>query len=194
MKPKIFKSSSQFREWLEQNHDKVQELWLGFYNQRSSKSGITYRQALDEALCFGWIDGVRKSVNGTTYTQRFTPRKPRSYWSAVNLKRVAELRTLGRVAPAGLAALENRREDSGKYSYETRPSTLPPALEKQFKANPKAWEFFSAQAPWYRRTSTFWILSAKKEETQMKRLQLLIADSAKGCRLGMLTPKAKKQN
>ncbi len=189
---KIFRSSAEFREWLEANHHRVPELWLGMYNQRTDKKSITYREALDEALCFGWIDGVRKSINETTYQQRFTPRKPKSYWSAVNIKRVGDLTKLGRMAPAGVKAFERRTSDSGKYSFESRPKKLPPAYEKQFKANPVAWKFFRAQAPWYQRTSSFWVVSAKQEETRQRRLAKLISDSQKGRRLGMLTPKGKK--
>jgi len=147
---------------------------------------------LDEALCFGWIDGVLKSINETTFQQRFTPRKPKSYWSAVNTRRAGELTTLGRMAPSGVKAFEKRTSTSGKYSFESRPEKLRVAYERQFKANPAAWEFFRAQAPWYRRTSTFWVVSAKQEETRQRRLATLIGDSAKGRRLGKLTPKKKK--
>jgi len=189
---KIFNSSAEFREWLETNHDRVSELWLGFYNKRTDKKSITYREALDEALCFGWIDGVRKSINQTTYKQRFTPRKPKSYWSAVNTRRAGELAKLGRMASAGVKAFEQRASDSGKYSFESRPKKLPSAYEMQFKANPAAWEFFRIQAPWYQRTSSFWVVSAKQEETRQRRLGTLISDSEKGRRLGMLTPKEKK--
>jgi uncharacterized protein YdeI (YjbR/CyaY-like superfamily) len=189
---KIFRSSAAFREWLETNHDRVPELWLGLYNKRTDKKSITYREALDEALCFGWIDGVRKSINETTYKQRFTPRKAKSYWSAVNVRRVGELAKLGRMAASGVKAFERRTSDSGKYSFESRPKKLPPAYERQFKATPTAWEFFRTQAPWYQRTSSFWVVSAKQEETRQRRLATLISDSEKGRRLGMLTPKAKK--
>jgi uncharacterized protein YdeI (YjbR/CyaY-like superfamily) len=189
---KIFSSSAEFREWLETNHDRVSELWLGFYNKRSDKKSITYREALDEALCFGWIDGVRKSINETTYKQRFSPRKPRSYWSAVNIRRVRALTKLGRMAPSGDQAFKRRTIDSGKYSFESRPKQLPPAYQRQFKASPGAWEFFRAQAPWYKRTSSFWVVSAKQEVTRQRRLATLISDSKKGCRLEMLTPKLKK--
>jgi uncharacterized protein YdeI (YjbR/CyaY-like superfamily) len=188
---KIFSSSAEFREWLERNHDRVPELWLGFYNKRTNMKSITYREALDEALCFGWIDGVRKSINKTTYTQRFTPRQPRGYWSAVNIRRLDELAQLGRVAPAGVKAFERRRSDSGKYSFESRPRKLPLAYEKQFKAHRAAWQFFRHQAPWYRRTSSFWVVSAKREETRQRRLVMLIDDSENGRRLRLLTPKAK---
>ncbi len=188
----IFRSPAEFREWLEANHDRVPELWLGMYNQRTDKKSITYREALDEALCFGWIDGVRKSINDTTYRQRFTPRKAKSYWSAINIKRVGELAKLGRMSPAGMEAFERRTSESGKYSSESRVKKLPPACEKQFKANSAAWKFFRAQAPWYQRTSSFWVMSAKQEGTRQRRLATLIGDSGKGRRLGMLTPKAKK--
>jgi uncharacterized protein YdeI (YjbR/CyaY-like superfamily) len=189
---KIFSSSAEFREWLESNHDRVPELWLGFYNKRANMESITYREALDEALCFGWIDGVRKSINKTTYKQRFTPRKSKSYWSAVNMRRVGELAKLGRIAPSGAKAFEQRTSDSGKYSFESRRKRLPLAYETRFRATPGAWEFFRAQAPWYQRTSAFWVVSAKQEETRQRRLATLISDSEKGRRLGMLTPKAKK--
>jgi uncharacterized protein YdeI (YjbR/CyaY-like superfamily) len=189
---KIFNTSAEFREWLENNHDRATELWLGFYNKRTDKKCITYREALDEALCFGWIDGVRKSIDETSYQQRFTPRKAKSYWSAVNIRRAGELAKLGRMASSGVKAFEQRGSDSGKYSFESRPKKLPLAYERQFKSNPAAWEFFQAQAPWYRRTSSFWIVSAKQEETRQRRLATLISDSEKGQRLSMLVPKAKR--
>lgn len=192
MKVTIFLGAAEFREWLEHNHDKAEELWLGIYNQRGGGASISYREALDEALCFGWIDGLRKSVNQGTYTVRFTPRKTQSYWSAVNIKRFGELKKLGRLAPPGVAAFEKRSDESGKYSFENRPSKLDPALEKQFRAKRKAWEFFNAQAPWYQRTCVFWVMSAKKEETRLQRLSTLIRDSENGRRIGLLTPKAQK--
>jgi uncharacterized protein YdeI (YjbR/CyaY-like superfamily) len=192
MSAKIFRSAAEFRKWLEANHGCVTELWLGMHNQRSDKKSITYREALDEALCFGWIDGVRKSIDSTLYQQRFTPRQPKSYWSAVNIKRWKDLAELGRVAPAGVEAFERRSTDSAKYSFESRPKKLPPAYERQFQASAAAWKFFRAQAPWYQRTSSFWVLSAKQEETRQRRLARLIADSENGRRMDMLTPKTKK--
>lgn len=192
MKVRPFRSPAEFRAWLEKNHDQVQERWVGFYNQRANKTGITYPQAVDEALCFGWIDGVRRSVSETVYAVRFTPRKAKSKWSAVNLKRATELKKLERMAPPGLKTFEQRVQKSAEYSYEERPRKLGPRYERQFKANAEAWEFFRAEAPWYQRTSSFWVMSAKKEETREKRLQVLIADSGRGRRLGMLTPKGKK--
>ena len=193
MKVKIFVGAAEFRAWLERNHSTARELLVGMYNQRAGKRSITYREALDEALCFGWIDGVRRSVDECTYCVRFTPRKTRSYWSAVNLRRAEELKHLGRMAPAGLEALKNRSGDSGRYSFENRPSELDASSERRFRANQEAWDFFSAQAPWYRRTSIFWVMSAKKEETRAKRLGTLISDSAAKRRIGLLTPKGKKK-
>jgi uncharacterized protein YdeI (YjbR/CyaY-like superfamily) len=192
MQIKIFNTSAEFREWLEENHDQVAELWLGFYKQRTGKKSITYREALDEALCFGWIDGVRKSIDDTAYQQRFTPRRPKSYWSAVNTRRASELAKLGRMAAPGAKVFEQRTSDSNKYSFESRPQELPLSYQRQFKANRGAWEFFRAQAAWYQRTSTFWIMSAKREETRQRRLAMLITDSQAGRRLSILTPKAKK--
>ena len=192
MQIKIFNTAAEFREWLEENHGRASELWLGFYKKRAGKRSITYREALDEALCFGWIDGVRKSIDETTYKQRFTPRRPNSYWSAVNCRRADELARLGRMSAAGAKAFAQRTSDSGKYSFESRPKELPPAYQRQFKANRTAWEFFSAQAPWYQRTSIFWVVSAKREETRQRRLATLMSDSEKGRRLGILTPKSKK--
>ncbi len=192
MNVRIFKNGSEFRAWLERNHHAVQEFWLGFHNQRSGKTSITYREALDEALCFGWIDGVRKSVSPSTYTIRFTPRKARSNWSAVNIKRIGELIKVGRVTSPGLAAFKNRRRGKAGYSYETRPQKLDAAYLKQFKANPKARDFFSAQPPGYQRTATYWVVSAKKEETRLRRLATLMACSESGRRIDMLTAKPKK--
>jgi len=192
MKVRIFKSASTFREWLEQNHARESELWVGMYNQRTSKRSVTYKEALDEALCFGWIDGVRKSIDEITYAVRFTPRKAKSYWSKVNLQRMEELISLGRVAAPGLEAHKRREQKSGKYSFENAKRKLDAEAERQFRDNRKAWEFFSTQAPWYRRTAIFWVISAKKEETKKRRLQTLIKDSETGRRLGLLTPKTKK--
>jgi uncharacterized protein YdeI (YjbR/CyaY-like superfamily) len=190
MKSQPFPSASAFRAWLEQNHHRVTELWVGFYNRRSSQSGITYREALEEALCFGWIDGVRRRVNHTTYAVRFTPRQPKSKWSAVNIRRAKQLRSLGRMAAAGLRVFAQREQNCAGHSHQERPTQLRGSYEKQFKANAKAWNFFRAQAPWYQRTSSFWVLSAKREETRNQRLQVLIGDSAQGRRLKILTRKS----
>lgn len=191
MRAKIFKRATEFRTWLESHHATVEEFWVGFYNQRSPKTSIKYLEAVDEALCFGWIDGLRQSVNETTYRVRFTPRKARSNWSAVNLWRAEELMKLGRLAPAGWLAFKNRPEKKS-YSYEMRPQKFEAAQEKRLKENQRAWEFFRTQAPWYQRTATYWVVSAKKEETRQKRLETLIADSEAGRRLGLVTAKKSK--
>jgi len=192
MKATFFKSADDFRSWLEKNHDKQQELLLGFYKKASGKGGITYAEALDEALAFGWIDGVRKSLDDSSYTIRFTPRKPKSIWSMVNIKRVGELTKLGRMRPPGLAAFEGRDLKKAQlYSYERKTSKLDGELEKKFKANKKAWEFFQAQPPGYRHVISWYVISAKQEETRLRRLERLIWDSENGRRVGILERKKK---
>jgi uncharacterized protein YdeI (YjbR/CyaY-like superfamily) len=189
----FFKSPVEFRKWLLENHEQATELLVGFYKKDSGRGGITYVEALDEALCFGWIDAVRRSIDEASYQVRFTPRKARSIWSNVNVKKVEELTRLGRMQAAGLKAFAAREtKRSGIYAFENAERKLDAAAEKLFKANKKAWEFFQAQAPWYRRTASWWIMSAKKEETQARRLQLLIRDSEKGLRLARNTRPAKK--
>jgi uncharacterized protein YdeI (YjbR/CyaY-like superfamily) len=193
-KPLIFASAAALRQWLARNHGCARVLWAGLYNQRAGKTSLTYKEAVDEALCFGWIDGVRKSVDSFTYTVRFTPRKRGSNWSAVNIKRATELTEMRRMTPPGLAAFENRSKKRD-YSYEQqRAIGFDRTSEMQFKDHASAWEFFQRQAPWYRRTSSFWVMSAKREETRQRRLQKLISDSAAGRRLGMLTPKGGKSS
>jgi uncharacterized protein YdeI (YjbR/CyaY-like superfamily) len=168
MKVTYFQSSGDFRSWLAQNHDHCTELFVGFYKKASGKPSITYPEALDQALCFGWIDGVRKSVDALSYTVRFTPRKAKSYWSMVNTKRAKELIRLGLMEPPGLKAFQARDPSKSKrYSFERENA-------KQFKANPKAWVFFQAQAPYYQRIATWWVISAKQEPTRLRRLQTLI--------------------
>ncbi|MGA2370453.1 MAG: YdeI/OmpD-associated family protein [Candidatus Korobacteraceae bacterium] len=193
MKPLFFPTAAAFRSWLEKNHATVSELFIGFYRKESGKGGISYREALDEALCFGWIDGVRKRFDEASYTIRFTPRKPDSIWSAVNTSRIGELVKQGRVHPAGQHVFD--RHDPKKselYSYERATCQLDGAYEKKFRANKKAWEFYQAQAPWYRRTSAWWVVSAKREETRQRRLAQLIADSAKARRIGILAATPQK--
>ena len=189
----FFESPSAWRGWLERHHDTARELWVGFYKKRSGRPSITWPESVDEALCFGWIDGVRKSVDDVSYAIRFTPRRPRSVWSAVNLKRARELLEAGRMQPAGLKAFEARtQERSGIYSYERARHELDDRYERKLRANKKAWEFFRAQAPWYRRTASYWVMSAKKEETQVRRLKHVIENSEKGVRSGVLVPKPKE--
>lgn len=193
MKPRFFKSADAFRAWLERNHAKSPELWIGYYKVSSSKRGITYKEAVDQALCFGWIDGKARTIDAETYCQRFTPRKARSTWSKINVERVKELRKLGLVHPAGLRAFEAREHKDGRgYSYEEELRKLSPAYEKRFRANKKAWAFWSAQPPGYRRTASWWVMSAKKEETRLRRLTTLIEDSKSGRRLAMLATASRK--
>ena len=180
----FFKSSSEFREWLELHHTSARELWVGFYKKNSGKPSITWPESVDQALCFGWIDGIRKSIDELSYMIRFSPRKSTSTWSAVNIKRAAELAAQGLMRPAGKKAYELRKENrSGIYSYEQRSATLPDAYEKVLKANRAAWDFFQAQPPSYRKIAFWWVVSAKKEETSLKRLDKLIDYSARGKRL-----------
>ncbi|MFZ0707778.1 MAG: YdeI/OmpD-associated family protein [Candidatus Korobacteraceae bacterium] len=189
---KFFKTPAEFRKWLHTNHADVTELWLAFYKKDSGRASVTYSEALDEALCYGWIDGVRKAADDISYTQRFTPRKPKSIWSLVNIRRVNELTQFGRMTAAGLTAFKTRDEKRAQlYSYENHARALGEAYEKRFRANKKAWAFYEAQAPWYRRTSSFWVTSAKQEETRLRRLEQLIACSAKGERIPQLISKKK---
>lgn len=193
MKPKFFSSPAQFRQWLEDNHDHASELLIGFHKKSSGKKSVTYNEALDEALCFGWIDGVRRNLNETSYTIRFTPRKPRSIWSNVNVNHVERLIKEKRMHAAGLKAYERRDpERTGIYAFENRPKELAPEYEKTFRANKRAWEFFEKYPPSIKRTVIFWVMSAKKEETRVRRLQQLIENSAKGVRMGVLNPKKKE--
>lgn len=190
MKPKFFSNQQQFRDWLERNHDSASELFVGFHKKDSGKKSITYPEALEEALCFGWIDGVRKGINETSYTTRFTPRKPRSIWSLINVGHVERLIKAGRMHASGLEAYAKRDpKRTGIYAFENRPKVLAPEYEKALRRNQKAWEFFEKLPPSHKRTIIFWIMSAKKEETQLKRLKQLIDSSEKGLRLGEISAK-----
>jgi uncharacterized protein YdeI (YjbR/CyaY-like superfamily) len=182
MKTLFFKTPADFRAWLEKHHATQQELSVGFYKRDSGKPSITWPESVDAALCYGWIDGVRHSIDAVSYRIRFTPRRATSTWSAINVKRVDELTKLGLVHPAGVKAFEARKGDkTGIYAYEQRRNAkLPPAFEKQFRANKKAWEFFQSQPPWYRRTTTYRVISAKQEGTRLRRLAELIRDSELG--------------
>ncbi len=181
MKPTFFATPTELRAWLEEHHATTPELWVGFYKKGSGKPSITWPESVDEALCFGWIDGVRKGIDDTSYAIRFTRRKARSIWSAVNVSRATELTRLGLMRPAGLKAFEERAaERSSVYSYEQENAALDAESEQQFRANTQAWDFFQAQAPWYRKAAIWWVISAKKEATRLKRLATLIADSEQG--------------
>ena len=179
--PTFFASKSDFRKWLQKNHKNRTELLVGFYKAGSGKQSMTWSQSVDEALCFGWIDGVRKSIDNDSYQIRFTQRKPTSTWSAININKVEALIKQGLMQPAGLASFEKRIESKSKiYSYEKDEAELTPDFKKQFKANKKAWEYFQSLAPSYKKVSMHWVMSAMQEATRAKRLKKLIADSAMG--------------
>jgi uncharacterized protein YdeI (YjbR/CyaY-like superfamily) len=178
--PVFFATPADFRRWLQKNHRTEPELLVGFYKRGSGEPSITWQESVDEALCFGWIDGVRRSLDERRYTIRFSPRRERSIWSAINIRRAQELLETGRMRKAGRDAFERRREDrSRRYSYEQEGAKLAGEYERRMKATPKAWAYYSAQPAWYRRTTAWWVMSAKKEETRRKRLERLIAVSAK---------------
>jgi uncharacterized protein YdeI (YjbR/CyaY-like superfamily) len=187
-KARFFASGEEFRAWLMEGHASESELLLGFYRKELAR-GITYAEALDAALAFGWIDGVRKRFSAEAYTIRFTPRKARSIWSAVNIKRAKELEAAGLMAAAGLRAFRERDEKLAKlYSYERAAAKLDASLEAKLRANRKAAQFFDAQPAGYKRVAIFWVMSAKKQETRERRLGVIIASSAKGKRIDMLKP------
>jgi uncharacterized protein YdeI (YjbR/CyaY-like superfamily) len=187
MDPVFFSSPEDLRAWFERHHDSADELWVGLWRAASGQAGISWSQAVDEALCFGWIDGVRRRVDDQRYTNRFTPRRARSNWSAVNVARVAELSAQGRMRPAGHATFERRApEREGVYSYEKRPADLDGAYAEEFRSHEGAWRFYQSQPPSYRRSATWWVVSAKKEDTRARRLAQLIEDSTHGRRLAML--------
>ena len=180
VKPKFFRTPASFREWLETHHSSAEELWVGYYKKGSGKPSITWPESVDEALCFGWIDGVRKSIDADSYMIRFTRRRPRSIWSAVNIKRAYELINLKRMTPAGIKAFSAREENrSGIYSYEQRSPELPEQYASIVKKNSAAWNYLQQQPMFYRKALSWWILSAKKEETRLRRLDKLIEISAK---------------
>lgn len=177
--PRFFATPAEFGAWLRANHEKAEELLVGFWKTHTGRASITWPQSVDEALCVGWIDGVRKSLGEDSYTIRFTPRRPNSVWSAVNIRRAQELIAQGRMLPAGQRAFEARTENrSGLYSYENRPESLPASAERQFRTHQAAWTWWQGQAASYRRAAIWWVLSAKREETRAKRLAQLIEDSA----------------
>jgi uncharacterized protein YdeI (YjbR/CyaY-like superfamily) len=182
MMPTYFRAPSEFRAWLKKHHATADELWVGFYKKGSDMPSITWSEAVDEALCFGWVDSIRRSVDDERYTNRFTPRKPTSNWSEVNVRRVEELTRQRRMRAPGRKAFEARQpRKSGTYSYEQRYDVrLSPELERRFRARKRAWAWFRDQPPSYRSTALYWVMSAKKPETHERRLSTLIQDSAVG--------------
>jgi len=192
----FFETPASFGRWLRRHHRAARELWVGYYKKGTGRPSLTWPESVREALRFGWIDGLRKSVDAESYRIRFTPRKATSNWSAVNIRMARELIAEGRMEDAGLAAFEARREErSGVYSYEQSGSSAEAEVEAAIERNRRAWAFFRAQPPWYRRTSARWVLSAKRDETRRRRLAILIADSARGKTIAPLTRKqvAKKK-
>jgi uncharacterized protein YdeI (YjbR/CyaY-like superfamily) len=185
-----FGSPDEFRAWLEQHHETAGEVWLGYWKKHTGKPSLTWSQAVDEALCFGWIDGVLRRVDDERHVQRFTPRKPASNWSAVNIAKVEQLRAEGRMRPAGEAAFALRREErSGVYSYEQRElAAFEPEQEERFRANAAAWEYWCGAPAGYRKMATWWVVCAKKPETRARRLETLIEKSAAGQRPNQFTP------
>jgi uncharacterized protein YdeI (YjbR/CyaY-like superfamily) len=193
-KPTFFPTPSDFRAWLEAHHDKLSEYLVGFHKKSSGKPSITWPESVEVALCFGWIDGVRKSLGETSYTIRFTPRKPTSTWSAINTNLVQKLTKQGLMHPAGLKAFAARNEKkSAIYSYEQRKSArFTSEQEKQFRANKLAWDFFQSQPPGYKQLTTYRVITAEKEETRQKRLSELIAHSQHQHRIPRILPTKKK--
>ncbi len=184
MRPRYFRTAAEFRQWLAGHHGTDRELLVGFYKKGSGLPGITYKEAVDEALCFGWIDGIKKRVDEARYTHRFTPRKGGSIWSVVNTRRVGELIAMKRMARPGLEVFESRDPEKTRlYSFENRPKAFDPALERAFRKQAKAWTFFRGQPPGYQRVATFYVMSAKQQETRERRLAVLMKSSAEGKRL-----------
>jgi uncharacterized protein YdeI (YjbR/CyaY-like superfamily) len=193
MSPRFFTTPAAFRAWLIANHAKAGELWVGLYKRDSGKPSLTWPESVDEALCFGWIDGIRKRIDDTSYMIRFTPRRPRSVWSSVNIARVRALIEQGRMHPAGVEVFEARTENrSGIYSYEQRPADLPAPYARLLRAQQAAWNFFRDQPPSYRKAATWWIVSAKQEVTRLSRLEKLAACSAQGLRVPTSLPRTTK--
>jgi uncharacterized protein YdeI (YjbR/CyaY-like superfamily) len=181
--PTFFESRAAFRAWLARHGRSTTELWVGFHKKRSGRSGITYQDAVDEALCAGWIDGLKKRHDESSYVHRFSPRKPKSKWSLVNLRRMRTLLKQGLVTEIGRQVFDDRHRTASGYSYETRPQTLDPDSARRLKANAAAWRFFEAQPPGYRRLVTYWVCEAKRDATRVRRLEQVIACSARGARI-----------
>jgi amphi-Trp domain-containing protein len=193
--PIFFEDAAALRGWFEANHDKAPELWLGLRKKGSGLTSVSYKEAVDVALCFGWIDSAMKPIDATSYRQRFTPRRKGSVWSAVNIARVGELVRLGLMHPAGMTAFEARDPaKTNRYSFEQAEVRLAEPYEARFRENPAAWRFFQSQPPSYRKAATWWVMSAKREETRERRLRTLIEDSEQGRRIAPLTFPARKEH
>lgn len=193
MKPVFFSNPGEFRKWLAANHNKKDEIFIRFCKKGSGKASMSIQDAQIQALCFGWIDGILRKTGPDSFVLRFTPRRKGSLWSEVNIKRAKELIKLGQMQPTGLKAFKERDVEKARfYSYEQRNKGFSQELEAEFKKYKKAWTFFCAQPPGYQRTITFWVMSAKREETKQKRLDRLIEVSAKKQRVDLLAPFGKK--
>jgi uncharacterized protein YdeI (YjbR/CyaY-like superfamily) len=189
IRPRYFATPNDWREWLEKHHASRDELWVGFHKKGSGKPSITWPESVDEALCFGWIDGVRKTIDANSYVIRFTPRRAGSNWSQINIGRVRALIREKRMHDAGLRAFKKRDpKKTGVYSFEQQRAAakLSAAQEKEFKRNRAAWAFFQSQPPGYRKIAAWYVVSAKRDETRARRLATLIEDSAAGRRIGLL--------
>jgi uncharacterized protein YdeI (YjbR/CyaY-like superfamily) len=187
MVPRAFRTPAGFRTWLSRNHSTATELIVRCYRTHAAARGMTYAQALDEALCFGWIDGVRRSLDADSFSTRFSPRKSRSIWSLVNVAHVERLTRAGRMTESGLAAFNARDERrTGVYSFERQAAALTPSYTRRFRADKTAWAWFQSQPPGYRRTSVHWVMSATREETRTRRLDVLIACSGEATRIPLL--------
>jgi uncharacterized protein YdeI (YjbR/CyaY-like superfamily) len=194
MDVEFFKSQADFLVWLEDHHDQLKEQWVGYFKKNSGQPTITYQESVDAALCYGWIDGLKNAIDGDRYKIRFTPRKPTSTWSQTNINRVAELQALGKMKPAGMQAYQLRKENkSGIYSYEQRSVDLDRPYADRLNQNPSAREFYQAQSDSYRKAANWWVVSAKTEETRLKRLDQLITCSAEGQKIPLMS-RAKKSN
>jgi uncharacterized protein YdeI (YjbR/CyaY-like superfamily) len=187
--PRFFRTRQAWRRWLERNHATKPELVVGFYKVGSGRQSITYDESVEEALCFGWIDGVRRRIDEASYSMRFTPRRAKTYWSTVNLERFARLQAEGKVAPAGLEAYERREDDvDRRYSFERESIDFDREQRAAFRANKAAWTYWQVQPPGYRKVATWWVVSPKREATRRAHLDTLIAHSAKGERLPQASP------
>lgn len=184
----FFNNQEEFNYWLEENYEAT-ELWVGYFKKHTKRANLTWSSSVDVALCFGWIDGIRKTIDEQSYKIRFTPRKIKSVWSAVNVNKVKTLIPLGKMRPAGMYVFDNRSDEKG-YSSEHRLVPLVSEYEEQIKANQPAWQFFTSLAPSYKRDSIWWVMSAKKEETQLRRLGILITSSEEGLKIPMLRKKS----
>lgn len=192
--PLAFERSTDLRAWFRKNHSKASELWIRFYRLESGRPSVTYPEALDEALCAGWIDGIRKRADDESYIMRFSPRNPKSNWSTVNIRKAEALIASGRMTPAGLRSFEGRKASAEeRYSYENRPHDLPADAVAAFKRDKKAWKFWREQPPGYRRTVTWWIVSAKRSETRARRVALLIEHSRKSERIPPLVSPTRRK-